>query len=214
MSPRIFFNTIRLRSKNIFFHGAIFAFYVICVITTFVIGIYGFARMAGFNVSDSGDDDVGVDSADNGSTDDNSIGDNILRLLLNEGLTSFNSPINPNSSALNHSYGINATANSTSLSDLNAADNIKISFNIFTYTLPFVAFIFDHSTKRLMNLPEKSLYLMLKLIAIVYYLGAYVLALQQPGVTSNYYIIGNVNFIVFPPVTLAYAALLRKKKLG
>jgi hypothetical protein len=55
---------------------------------------------------------------------------------------------------------------------------IKITFNIFTYTLPFVAFILDHSTKRLKNLPEKSLYIMLKLIAIVYYLGAYVLALQ------------------------------------
>jgi hypothetical protein len=96
----------------------------------------------------------------------------------------------------------------------NPSDSIKINFNIFTYTLPFVAFIFDHSSKRLMNLPEKSLYLMLKLIAIVYYLGAYVLALQQPGVTSNYYIVGNVNFIVFPPVTLVYAYLLRKKKLG
>ena len=46
MSPRIFFNTIRLRSKNIFFHGAILAFYVIAVITTFVLGIYGFVRMA------------------------------------------------------------------------------------------------------------------------------------------------------------------------
>lgn len=97
---------------------------------------------------------------------------------------------------------------------MDTGDNIKINFNIFTYTLPFVAFIFDHSTKRLMNLPEKSLYLMLKLIAIVYYLGAYVLALQQPGVMSNYYIVGNVNFIVFPPVTLLYATLLRKKKLG
>ena len=65
-----------------------------------------------------------------------------------------------------------------------------------------------------MNLPEKSVFLMLKLIAIVYYLGAYVLALQQPGVRSSYYIVGNVNFIVFPPASVAYAWLLRKKKLG
>lgn len=82
---------------------------------------------------------------------------------------------------MNHSYGINASigGNTTSpTTNSNPADSIKINFNIFTYTLPFVAFIFDHSTKRLMNLPEKSLYLMLKLIAIVYYLGAYVLALQ------------------------------------
>ena len=49
MSPRIFFNTIRLRSKNIFFHGAILAFFIICVITTFVIGVYGFSQMAGVN---------------------------------------------------------------------------------------------------------------------------------------------------------------------
>jgi hypothetical protein len=58
MSPQIFFNTIRLRSKNIFFHGAIFAFYVICVITTFIIGLYGFARMAGLDlgVDDFSDD--------------------------------------------------------------------------------------------------------------------------------------------------------------
>lgn len=25
----------------------------------------------------------------------------------------------------------------------------KISFNVFTYTMPFVAFVLDHSTKRL-----------------------------------------------------------------
>jgi hypothetical protein len=55
--------------------------------------------------------------------------------------------------------------------------DIKVTFNIFTYTLPFVAFILDHSLKRLNSLPEKSLYIMIKLIAIIYYLGTYVLAL-------------------------------------
>lgn len=55
---------------------------------------------------------------------------------------------------------------------------------------------------------------MLKLVAIVYYLGSYVLALQQPDVTSTYYIVGNVNFVVFPIITVLYAYLLRKKKLG
>ncbi len=54
MSPRIFFNTIRLRSKNIFFHGAILAFYVIAVITTFVLGIYGFIRMSEVDFSKVG----------------------------------------------------------------------------------------------------------------------------------------------------------------
>lgn len=54
---------------------------------------------------------------------------------------------------------------------------IKVTFNIFTYTLPFIAFILDHSLKRLNSLPEKSIYIMIKLIAIIYYLGTYVLAL-------------------------------------
>lgn len=45
MSPRIFFNTIKVRNKNIFFHGAVLAFFVIAVISTFIIGIYGFSRM-------------------------------------------------------------------------------------------------------------------------------------------------------------------------
>lgn len=54
---------------------------------------------------------------------------------------------------------------------------VKVTFNIFTYTLPFISFILDHSLKRLNNLPEKSIYIMVKLIAIIYYLGTYVLAL-------------------------------------
>ncbi len=49
MSPRMFFNAIRIRQKNVFFHGGIVAFYLICVITTFILGIYGFARMADNN---------------------------------------------------------------------------------------------------------------------------------------------------------------------
>ena len=178
MSPRIFFNTIRLRSKNIFFHGAIFAFYVICVITTFVIGIYGFARMAGLDLGDAGSDTDLGDANPDADDDDNSNNGDMLRFLLSQGLNHLNSPLHNSSLSLNSS-GINASiGNSTTSTSTNPADTIKINFNIFTYTLPFVAFIFDHSTKRLMNLPEKSLYLMLKLIAIVYYLGAYVLALQ------------------------------------
>jgi hypothetical protein len=56
-------------------------------------------------------------------------------------------------------------------------DDVKVTFNIFTYTLPFIAFILDHSLKRLNSLPEKSIYIMIKLIGIIYYLGTYVLAL-------------------------------------
>jgi hypothetical protein len=53
----------------------------------------------------------------------------------------------------------------------------KMDFNIFTYTLPFVAFILDHSTKKVKNIGEKSVFIFIKLIIIIYYLGAYVLAL-------------------------------------
>ena len=93
-------------------------------------------------------------------------------------------------------------------------DEPKVTFNIFTYTLPFVAFILDHSQKRLNNLPEKSIYVMAKLIAIIYYLGTYVLALQAPTVYSQYYIIVNVNFILFPIFYIVYGHLLRQKKLA
>jgi predicted Na+-dependent transporter len=88
-----------------------------------------------------------------------------------------------------------------------------MNFNIFTYTLPFVAFILDHSTKRLINKPEKAIYIIVKLVLIIYYLGAYVLALQQ--VTSDsHFLICLINFIIFPLLTLAYGYLLRKGKLG
>jgi hypothetical protein len=45
VNPRAFFNAIKVRSKNIFFHGSVLAFFVIAVISTFIIGIYGFSRM-------------------------------------------------------------------------------------------------------------------------------------------------------------------------
>ncbi len=62
----------------------------------------------------------------------------------------------------------------------------KLNFNIFTYTLPFISFVMDHSTKKLMNLREKSVFIVIKLLAIVYYLGAYVLGLQQESSTKYY----------------------------
>lgn len=227
MSPRIFFNTIRLRSKNVFFHGAILAFFVICVITTFVLGIYGFARMAGIDreghfLGESSNDDTAPAEYDY-SYGDNSSGwpgypdDDSYRVLQRIMNTTQTSTQNNTKHANNSSSILANVSNSTTGSNSTMADpldNIKISFNIFTYTLPFVAFIFDHSTKRLMNLPEKTLFLMLKLVAVVYYLGAYVLALQQPGVRSNYYIVANANFILFPPACIIYAYLLRKRKLG
>ena len=88
-----------------------------------------------------------------------------------------------------------------------------MSFNIFTYTLPFVAFLLDHSTKRLKNLNEKAIYIIIKLILIIYYLGAYVLALQDLSLDSHY-LICQINFIIFPVLTIVYGYFLRKGKLS
>ena len=76
MSPRIFFHTIRMRSKNIFFHGAVLAFYAICVVTTFVYGIYGFSKIGSDNNSLSQSTGGNSDGGDGG--DDNY---SLLRLL-------------------------------------------------------------------------------------------------------------------------------------
>ena len=142
MGPRVFFNQISLRKKNVTFHGAVLTFFVIAAITTIVYGCMG-------------------------------------------------------------------------LSIINSTDpsQLRMSFNIFTYTLPFVAFILDHSTKRIMNLQEKSIYILLKLVFIIYYLGAYVLALQSSSGERQYYIISNANFLVFPFLATGYQILLRKHYL-
>lgn len=128
-----------MRRKNIGFHGAILAFYIIAALTTIIIGIIGFSAMK------------------------------------KDGKT-------------------------------------KMNFNIFTYTMPFVAFILDHSIKKIKNIGEKSGYILLKLIIIIYYLGAYVLALQSLN-TYRYYILAHCNFIFYPFVSTFYGYLLRKRKL-
>eukprot|EP00347_Sterkiella_histriomuscorum_P023431 403334668 len=92
-------------------------------------------------------------------------------------------------------------------------DENQMNFNIFTYTLPFVAFILDHSTKRIKNLNEKSIFVFMKVLLIIYYLGAYVLALQNLE-SAIYFIICNVNFLVFPVMTCIYGYYLRKNKFG
>ena len=89
----------------------------------------------------------------------------------------------------------------------------KMEFDIFTYTLPFVAFILDHSTKKIKNLQEKSIFVLIKLIIIVYYLGAYVLALQQLN-STKFFIIAQVNFLIYPFFSTFYGYLLRKSKLA
>ena len=53
----------------------------------------------------------------------------------------------------------------------------RLSFNLFNYTLPFIAFIFDHSLKKLYNVKESVMIQVLKALLMIYYIGIYVLAL-------------------------------------
>lgn len=56
----------------------------------------------------------------------------------------------------------------------------KIDFDVFSYAIPFVSFILDHSIKRVNSHqnPEKSIFLFVKLFFIIFYLGIYVMSLE------------------------------------
>jgi len=51
MSPRLFFNAIQIRNKNVYFHGAVLAFFTISVIYTFITGCKGFAALSRYSGS-------------------------------------------------------------------------------------------------------------------------------------------------------------------
>mmetsp|Transcript_31449 Transcript_31449/g.23347 ORF Transcript_31449/g.23347 Transcript_31449/m.23347 type:complete len:89 (+) Transcript_31449:262-528(+) len=87
-----------------------------------------------------------------------------------------------------------------------------MDFDLFTYTLPFVAFMYDHSLKKLRMLGERSIFILVKLLIIIYYLGFFVISLQSAS-TSKFYIIANINFIVYPVFAVFYSYLLSKNKL-
>jgi hypothetical protein len=65
------------------------------------------------------------------------------------------------------------------------ADNVdfKVEFDVFSYAIPFVSFVLDHSIKRIAGHTnaEKSVWVFLKLFLIVYYLGVYVMSLEVKG---------------------------------
>jgi hypothetical protein len=186
------------------------AFFVISVIYTFVTGCSGFTDMLSYPT-------ISAPSAakDNTTADSNVTNTLGLRLLQFEN-SFLDSKLN--SSVSNESIQTNSSLDNSTSNKTSNATYIRYSphihFNIFTYTLPFVAFIFDHSAKRLMNLPEKTIFILIKLGIIVYYLGSYVLALQSPGTSGTYVIVANVNFLVFPMLHVAYAFLLRQKLVG
>ncbi len=63
----------------------------------------------------------------------------------------------------------------------------QIGFDVFSYVIPFVSFVLDHSIKRVTNsqFPEKSIWVFLKLAMIVYYLGVYVMSLEIKGASED-----------------------------
>ena len=66
-----------------------------------------------------------------------------------------------------------------SLISLIESGNFEMNFNVFNYTLPFISFLYDHSVKKIKNLGERPLFIFVKLMVLVYYLGIYVIALQS-----------------------------------
>ena len=55
-----------------------------------------------------------------------------------------------------------------------------VTFDVFSYAIPFVSFVLDHGVKRVENSrrTEKSIWVFTKLAMIVYYLGIYVMSLE------------------------------------
>jgi len=99
----------------------------------------------------------------------------------------------------------------TGLIMMTKSEAVNMDFDLFTYTLPFVAFMYDHSLKKVKLYGERSIFIIAKLLIIIYYLGFFVLSLQATS-TSKFYIIANVNFIVYPVFAVGYSYLLSLNK--
>lgn len=102
-----------------------------------------------------------------------------------------------------------------------ANSDYKIDFDVFSYAIPFVSFVLDHCIKRVKpnQSPEKSIFVFFKLFFIVFYLGVYVMSLEQRGAAdshniSKFYILVSVNLLLFPVFTSLYSYLLARGKLG
>ena len=99
--------------------------------------------------------------------------------------------------------------------------DFKIDFDVFSYVIPFVSFVLDHSIKRVTNTqnPEKQIWVFMKLAMIVYYLGVYVMSLEIRGNSdldklSKFYVLTTINLILFPIVSGSYSYALLKGKLN
>jgi hypothetical protein len=95
-----------------------------------------------------------------------------------------------------------------------------IQFDVFSYVLPFISFVLDHAIKRVTNQtnPEHGAFVFLKLCAVVYYLGVYVMSLEMKGSPDNHvhavFLQSTINLIAFPVLSCLYAYALYKTKLN
>ena len=97
----------------------------------------------------------------------------------------------------------------------------QIGFDVFSYVIPFVSFVLDHSIKRVTNsqFPEKSFWVFIKLALIVYYLGVYVMSLEISGAAelsqlNKFFALTTANLILFPILSGMYSYALLKGKLN
>ena len=97
----------------------------------------------------------------------------------------------------------------------------KIDFDVFSYAIPFVGFVLDHSIKRVKpgQVKEKSIFVLLKLFYITFYLGVYVMSLEQQGAAqasdlSTFYVLVSANLILFPLLSSSYSLLLYRGRLA
>mmetsp|Transcript_10866 Transcript_10866/g.18185 ORF Transcript_10866/g.18185 Transcript_10866/m.18185 type:complete len:181 (-) Transcript_10866:33-575(-) len=96
----------------------------------------------------------------------------------------------------------------------------KIDFDVFSYVIPFISFVLDHSIKRVINSPhpEKSIWVFIKLSLVVQYLGFYVMSLEISGNAelekiNKFYVITTINLILFPLLSSLYSYALSKGSL-
>lgn len=87
-----------------------------------------------------------------------------------------------------------------------------MKLDLFTYILPFIGFIVDAAIKRAFYISAKLIFVIFKVLVILFYLAVYVLALQKNNEIRYYYIV-IANQIVFPLFMALYWYLLIKGKL-
>ena len=88
----------------------------------------------------------------------------------------------------------------------------KIRLNLFTYLLPFFAFIIDAAVKRAFLLTSKAYIYCFKSLLIFCYLALYVISLQK-DCNSPMYLVFTIALFLFPVLITTHWLLLINNKL-